>query len=167
MKRVLTAAIFLMVSFSSMSADPQMEGAWFYEKSTNKMTDATEMFATTTSRDVYTRSGLDRNTTLVVRCSENKTEAYLSTDDYLGSREPFVTIRFDDEKPRRQQWVSAEGGNAAFAPNAISLIRKIGSHKKLIAGFEPYGSTMQVVEFDLSGSGKIAGMIADSCGWKI
>lgn len=37
----------------------------------------------------------------------------------------------------------------------------------MILGFEPYGSTMQVVEFDLTGADSIAKEISSSCKWKM
>ncbi|WP_270993983.1 hypothetical protein [Klebsiella pneumoniae] len=61
---------------------------------------------------------------------------------------------------------AAEGGEAAFSPKAIPFIKDISSHKKMILGFEPYGSTMQVVEFDLTGADSIAKEISSSCKWK-
>ncbi|MCD9782411.1 hypothetical protein LVR37_27055, partial [Klebsiella pneumoniae] len=68
---------------------------------------------------------------------------------------------------RVQKNLTTTGGEAAFSPKAISFIKDISSHKKMILGFEPYGSTMQVVEFDLTGADSIAKEISSSCKWKM
>lgn len=167
MKKRICAIILAIVSFNVASTEMQQEGSWYYKKQENKMTDKTDIFASTSTKDVYTRQGLERYVSLVVRCKENKTDAYISLYDYLGSGQPQITIRFDDGKPVKSRWTSAEGGDAAFAPNAVSFIKDLAKHKKVIIGFEPYGSTMQAVEFDLTGSDKMAVQIAEACGWKI
>lgn len=113
------------------------------------------------------RQGIERSTSIVLRCREGKTEAYLSVDEYMGIDDPLITIRFDGGKPQKRRWSAAEGGEAAFSPKAISFIKDISSHKKMILGFEPYGSTMQVVEFDLTGADSIAKEISSSCKWKM
>ncbi len=143
-----------------------MVGSWYVKKKENKMTDSKDFIAVTSTKDIYTKQGIERDTSLVLRCMENETSAYLSMNDYLGNEAPRITIRFDDGKPKKNSWKAAEGGDAAFSPNPVSFIKELSKHKKLIAGFEPYGSTMQIVEFDLSGIDKVADEIASSCKWK-
>lgn len=133
----------MAVSFSIMAEDGlQQEGGWYFKSQNNKMTDSTDVVAINSSKDTYTKQGSERNTSLVLRCRENKTDAYISVNDYLGSDSPQITIRFDGGKPAKSLWKGGEGGDAAFAPNAVSFIKDIASHKKAIIGFEPYGSTM-------------------------
>ncbi|MBN5380638.1 hypothetical protein JY552_04605 [Serratia marcescens] len=166
MRKVL-AFIVCFACFGAAANDMQSEGSWFFKTKVNKMTDTTDMVASNATKDVYTRQGSERYTSLVLRCKENETDAYISVYDYLGSGEPRITVRFDDGKPVKQTWNSSEGGSAAFSPNAISFIKELAKHKKVIIGFEPYGSTMQAVEFDLSGTDKVAAKIAESCNWKL
>lgn len=166
MKKVL-ATILCLTSFCTAANEMQEEGAWYFKKQINKMTDKTDMVASTSTRDVYTKNSIERSSSLVIRCKENKTDAYLSLDDYLGTSDPRITIRFDDGKPVKQRWLGAEGGDAAFAPNATSFIKDLAKHKKVIIGFEPYGSVMKAVEFDLTGTDKVAAQIAEACNWKM
>ena len=166
MKKVILFTL-LAVSFSAMSDDGiQKEGNWYFKSKINKMTDSTDVFAINSAKDAYTKQGLERNTSLVLRCSENKTDAYISVNDYLGSDSPTITLRFDGSKPARSLWHAGEGGDAAFAPNAVSFIKELSTHKNLIIGFEPYGSTMQAIEFDLSGADAMAKKISEACNWK-
>ncbi|MCK7194588.1 type VI secretion protein [Enterobacter kobei] len=165
MKKIVMAA-FLGCLSATASADLESVGAWSTKTETNKMTDETDYVALNTSSDKYSKDGLSRDTTLVLRCDGNKTDAYLSFDDFMGSRDPVVTMRLDGGKPTKKTWNGGEGGDAAFAPQAIQLIKELSKHKKAIFGFEPYGSTMQVVEFDLTGIDKVAEKLARSCKWK-
>ncbi|UBB12341.1 MULTISPECIES: type VI secretion system-associated protein TagO [Pantoea] len=161
-------AVLLAASFSTMANDElQNEGNWFFKSQVNKMTDATDVVAINGSKDVYTKRGLERNTSLVLRCNENQTDAYLSVYDYLGSGSPRITIRYDGGKPKKSIWQGGERGNSAFAPNAVSFIKELMKHKTAVIGFEPYGSTMQAVEFDLSGVDVMAKKIAEACNWKL
>ncbi|WP_252496648.1 type VI secretion system-associated protein TagO [Escherichia coli] len=130
------------------------------------MTDQTDFVALNLSPDSYNKAGTDRATSLVLRCSDNKTDAYLSFNDYMGSDNPRITVRLDGGKPVKSAWGGGEGGDSAFAPQPIQFIKTLAKHKKAIFGFEPYGSTMQVVEFDLSEIDKVVEKISQSCNWK-
>lgn len=165
MKKIAMAALLGCLS-TTASAEVVNIGAWSAKSETNKMTDETDYVALNTSSDTYNKDGSSRDTTLVLRCSSNKTEAYLSFDDFMGSRDPVVTLRLDGGKPTKKTWSGGEGGDAAFAPQAIQFIKELSKHKKAIFGFEPYGSTMQIVEFDLTGIDKVAEKLASSCKWK-
>lgn len=165
MKRIVMAILFSCVS-ASASADMESLGSWVTKSETNKMTDQTDFVALNTSPDSYNKDGLTRETTLVLRCSNNKTDAYLSFHDFMGSDDPRITLRLDGGQPTKKTWNGAEGGDAAFAPQAVQFIKELSKHKKAIFGFEPYGSTMQVVEFDLSGIDKVAEKISTACKWK-
>ncbi|MGR7479745.1 type VI secretion system-associated protein TagO [Klebsiella aerogenes] len=166
MKKMTLALFIAAMPLVSFGADFVGEGAWLVKKEENKMTDQADVVAINRSPDVYTRQGIERSTSMVIRCKENKTEAYLSVSEYMGSDDPMVTIRLDGGKPQKRRWSGAEGGEAAFSTKPISFIKEISSHKKMIVGFEPYGSTMQVVEFDLTGIDSISKEISNACKWK-
>ncbi len=165
MKKIVMAA-FLSCLSATASADLESVGAWSTKTETNKMTDETDYVALNTSSDKYSKDGSSRDTTLVLRCSSNKTEAFLSFDDFMGSRDPAITMRLDGGKPTKKTWGGGEGGDAAFAPQSIQFIKELSKHKKAIFGFEPYGTTMQIVEFDLTGIDKVVEKLASSCKWK-
>lgn len=165
MNKIVMAIAFGCLS-ATASADMENAGAWFMKSETNKMTDQTDFVALNRSPDSYNKDGLDRETTLVFRCSNNKTDAYLSFHDYMGIDDPRITIRLDGGKPTKKTWGGAEGGDAAFAPQAIKFIKELSKHKKAIFGFEPYGSTMQVVEFDLTGIDQVVKKVSTACKWK-
>ncbi|MEB7910347.1 type VI secretion protein, partial [Escherichia coli] len=77
------------------------------------------------SPDSYNKAGTDRATSLVLRCSDNKTDAYLSFNDYMGSDNPRITVRLDGGKPVKSVWGGGEGGDSAFAPQPIQFIKTL------------------------------------------
>ena len=166
MKKTTLAFFIAAMTLVSNGAEFVTECAWQVKKEENKMTDNTDVVAINRSPDVYMRQGIERSTSMVIRCKENKTEAYLSVSEYMGSDDPVVTVRLDGGKPQKRTWSGAEGGQAAFSPKSVTFIKEMSSHKKMIVGFEPYGSTMQVVEFDLTGIDSVAKEIASACKWK-
>lgn len=163
----LVMSTFIGAANAEQSDELQNDGSWFYKSKVNKLTDSTDVVAINSSKDIYVKQGTERSTSLVLRCNENSTDAYLSVTDYLGVDSPQVTIRYDGGKPQKITWTPGEGGDSAFAPNAVLFIKELSKHKKLVIGFEPYGSTMQIVEFDLAGIDNIAKKISDACNWKI
>ncbi|EAO9733397.1 hypothetical protein BRR58_17625 [Salmonella enterica] len=164
MKRFILALI-IGASFSA-SAGVDKFGPWIAKSETNKMTDQTDFAAINTSTDTYSKAGSTRETSLVLRCTDNKTEAYLSFSDYMGSDDPGITMRLDDGKPVKRTWGGGEGGDAAFVPQPIGFIKELAKYKKVIFGFEPYGTTMQIVEFDLSEIDKVIENLSQACKWK-
>lgn len=152
--RKFILAFVISASFTA-NAGVEKLGPWITKSEINKMTDQTDFVALNLSPDSYNKAGTDRATSLVLRCSDNKTDAYLSFNDYMGSDNPRITVRLDGGKPVKSVWGGGEGGDSAFAPQPIQFIKTLAKHKKAIFGFEPYGSTMQVVEFDLSEIDKV------------
>lgn len=165
MKKIVLAVLFGYVSVAA-SADIEKLGSWITKSEVNKMTDQTDFVAMNISPDSYNRDGLARETTLAFRCSNNQTDAFLSFHDFMGSDDPRITLRLDGGKPTQKIWDGAESGKSAFSPQSVQFIKELSKHKKAIFGFEPYGTTMRVVEFDLSGIDKVAEKMSTVCKWK-
>ncbi|HCR4011190.1 type VI secretion system-associated protein TagO [Citrobacter werkmanii] len=165
MKRVILLLSALTFYGGAANADLVRQGSWVTDSKVNKMTDETDFIAINTSPDTYIKSGSQRDTSLVLRCNSNKTEVFLSFHDFMGSTDPAITIRLDGGKPVKRTWGGGEGEDSAFSPNPVQLVKELSKHKKAIFGFEPYGSTMQVVEFDLTGMDKILDKLSESCNW--
>lgn len=161
MKKIIVGAFLVVVSVSAVAdGDYRDEGRWMIKKESNKLTDKTDVYAM-----LMPSSG---SGTLFLRCENNKTEAFLSVNDYLGSSYgTSVTTRIDGGKPIKSSWVMGEGGDSAFAPKAVSFIKSINGKKELIIGYSPYGKSQVIAEFDLNGIGKVAGEVSAACGWKL
>lgn len=165
MKRILLV-IASLISMPVLS-EPVTIGSWTYKKESNKLTDRTDFLSTNRSTNSYSKNGRDMSATLVIRCSSDNTNLFISTDDYLGASSPKISVRLDNEKPVTSQWNIDEKGGTVFTRKPIGLIKDLTKHKKLVIGFETYGSTMESLEFDLSGIDSIAQEVSTACGWTL
>ncbi|OZZ80448.1 hypothetical protein CDA31_26985, partial [Klebsiella pneumoniae] len=68
MKKTILALFIVSMPLVSIAAEYVTEGAWQVKKEQNKMTDNTDVVAINRSPDVYTRQGIERSTSLVIRC---------------------------------------------------------------------------------------------------
>ncbi len=161
MKKVLISILLSTVPLVAVAeGDYRDEGNWFIKKETNKLTDKTDVYAM-----LSPSSG---SGTLFLRCANNKTEAFLSVDNYLGSGYGTpITTRIDGGKPIKSSWSMGEGGDAAFAPKSLVFIKSINGKKELIIGYSPYGKSQVIAEFNLNGIDKVASEISVACGWKM
>jgi len=108
---------------------------------------------------------------LVLRCSENKTEAYVNVGtpvehhgrDYHRSR---VRVRFDAEPALAASYTMSTSRDALFAPKPIALIRQMLLHDQLVLEVTPSGSGSQTATFDLNGLGDHIGELQEACGWQ-
>jgi hypothetical protein len=109
---------------------------------------------------------------LVVRCKERKTEVYvvtgMSASAELGLfQQHTVRLRFDDGKPRRQEWSEGTNGQSLFAPGAVALARILAKAKTFRLEFTPFNSNNQIAEFNVQGLDQHLAKVARVCGWKL
>jgi hypothetical protein len=63
---------------------------------------------------------------LILRCSEQKTEAAFSTKDtYLGDKPVQVRFRINSQDPIKEAWRPSMNGLVAFAPKPEEFIRAL------------------------------------------
>ncbi|MBI6548620.1 type VI secretion system-associated protein TagO [Xenorhabdus lircayensis] len=159
MKKLLLALACLL-PLTSTASEYQDIGKWFITKEVNKLTDKVDYFA------VLSPEGGEG--ALVLRCKDNITEAYLATDEYLGSEDyTKVTFRIDKKNVVTEYWVMGGGGDSAFAPSSVKFIKKIYDKQNVIFGYKPYGKTQIVAEFKIDHINEVAKEISKACGWKL
>lgn len=117
-------------------------------------------------------SGWPRKTntpTLVLRCKEGKTEAYIVTGmspqvEY-GTDRATVTLRFDKEKATKYQTSKSTNGEALFFGQSVGLIKKMLQHTTLLFEFVPFNSSPAMTTFDLRGLAEAVKPLKDTCKW--
>jgi len=86
---------------------------------------------------------------LVLRCQENKTEAYIITG-YHGTDDRYnVRYRFDDKAPVAQSWGSSTDNEALFVPQPHQFMKDLVAARKMSFEFMPSRSGKQWVTFDV------------------
>jgi len=117
-------------------------------------------------------SGWPRKTvtpSLVFRCKERKTEAYIVTGmspqvEY-GTDGATVTLRFDKEKATKYQTSKSTDGEALFFGQSVGLIKKMVQHTTLLFEFVPFNSSPAITTFDLRGLADALKPLRETCKW--
>jgi hypothetical protein len=102
----------------------------------------------------------------VARQKPTGVEAAFSTRyNYLGSRSVDVTLRINDDKPFKQVWKASMDGRAAFASDAVELIRMLPDNAKLFVRTIRSGGKIKEANFNLGAISEIRRKIAHACDW--
>lgn len=111
--------------------------------------------------------------TLVVRCSEKRTEVYVNTGlrasvERGGDLESHtVRLRFDDGEPVTQAWSEGTDGKALFAAGSVDLAKRIAKAKALRFQFTPHNASPAVATFPVAGADTLVPKVATACGWRL
>ena len=107
---------------------------------------------------------------LVFRCKEKKTEAYIVTgsraDVEYGGEGSTVTIRMDKEEAKKQKMAASTDGMALFFGRSTEAINMASKHKTMLFSFTPFSSNPVTTSFNLEGADAVAAEIKRTCGWK-
>lgn len=107
---------------------------------------------------------------LLLRCKENKTEAYIRTGmaaryESGNSGAATVLLRFDKEKAMEENFTRSTDDKALFFPDPIHFITKMLENKKMLFQFTPAASSLATTTFNLSGLGEELGDLRRACHW--
>ena len=108
---------------------------------------------------------------LVVRCLYRATEVFVaihsgaSIEGQAGNHT--VRLQVDDDQEVAQQWTDSVSGQELFSPNSVALARRLASAERLRFSFTPYNAAPVTAEFPVQGFDKLAGLVGNTCGWKV
>ena len=107
---------------------------------------------------------------LVVRCLANTTDTFVFTQ-LSAAIEPLddrrtVQIGFDDDVASTERWTGSPDHDALFAPDGVSLARRIARARTMRFGFTPHNSPPAVLEFHVAGFSAHIESVARLCRWK-
>jgi len=108
---------------------------------------------------------------LVVRCVSRSTEVFVaigsaaSIESQAGSHT--VRLQIDDDPEVVQQWSDSESGQELFAPDGLTLARRLARAQRMRFGFTPYNVTPVTTEFAVQGFDQFARLVASTCGWRL
>jgi hypothetical protein len=141
---------------------PDREFAWKIEDSKSPLDDSPQVTAILEATN-------DRNTGIVLRCKEKKTEVVFSKAfSYLGTTNRIkVLVRINNGKLIETRWSPSTNGTAAFAPSAIQFIRALPDHGELFIRAYGYSGNNQDGEFKLGKVSEVREKIAQACKWPI
>jgi hypothetical protein len=108
---------------------------------------------------------------LIIRCLSRTTEVFVATgsaasiEEQAGSHA--VHIQFDDAEPVAESWSDSVSSQELYAPDGVTLARRLARARTVRFGFTPYNSAPVVAEFDVSGFNQVVGLVAGTCGWRV
>ena len=141
-------------------------GKWDVSITTSEIDDSQKVILMLSSDNTILASYKTTRPTLILRCSENKTEAYVSWDTFLGTRSAKILSRYDKEKAHTRSWGISTDNKASFAPGGnVSYIKKLLKHKKLLLQVTPYSDSPVTAKFDLRGINEAIKPLRKACHW--
>lgn len=93
--------------------------------------------------------------TLIIRCRQGELDAFISPDEYLGSDNDRITIRFGADTPTQERWTESANHSALFVPGnrakVEEFVRKLARYDRLAAQVRPYNKAPMSMVFELAG----------------
>lgn len=107
---------------------------------------------------------------LVVRCTQNRTEAFVYTDTAAriepGSEDRSVRVRFDDEPSTDEHWPDSAEHKGLFAPNPETFTQRLMNARTLRFQFTPHNAETAEIQFSVVGLREMIEPVQKTCGWK-
>ena len=142
------------------------KGKWVTTIDTSPIDDSQKVTLTLEAETSIRGNYSSSTPTLILRCSENKTEAYIAWDVYLGIGTTKVLTRLDRDKARTKTWGLSTDNKATFVPGSnTTFIKSLIGHKKLLTQTTPYGASPVMTTFQLSGLNDAVKPLRKACHW--
>ena len=139
---------------------------WVVSESKSPIDDSVTVTMMLDASDTILNSyGQFNRPTLILRCSENKTNAYVNWDMFLGTDRIKVLSRIDKEKAKTRSWSISTDNKATFTPKNIAFIKSLFGHEKLLQQLTPYGSSPKTTSFEIGGLEEAIKPLRKACGW--
>jgi type VI secretion system protein VasI len=151
---------------------PPAQGRWNVEHGQSQVDDSKTVVLSLNAESAITAwPAVVHVPTLILRCQEKKTEAYITTGAApvveSGNLDgATVLLRFDKDNAAQYNASKSTDGKALFLPSPIARIKTMAAHERMLFRFTPFNSNPQETEFDLRGLDKVLPELAQTCGWK-
>ena len=141
-------------------------GKWKVIEDVSPIDDSKKVTLMLDAEDIIRGSYSSHRPTMVLRCSENKTNAYIVMGPFLGTRGINVLSRLDKTKATKRSWSISTDHKAIFAPGSnVQYIKNIMKHDKLLVQLTPYGASPVMTTFDLKGLKEAIKPLREACHW--
>lgn len=136
-------------------------GAWFVDSKVNPIDDSPKVTLHLLAKSGTSRRGLPIS--LLIQCTQNRVEAFIAWDDYLG-REAEVLTRIGKKKATTLRWHLSTDSQASFHPKPIPFVNELLEANSLVAQITPYNESPTTAVFDTTGLGKAIEPLLKACG---
>jgi type VI secretion system protein VasI len=150
------------------------ESAWEVNVEKSEMTDETTVLMRVGSVDsVRCSFSGEEKPTLIVRCMENTTSIYITTNgchlvssDYNDYGD--ITYRIDDDSAKTQAFTESTNNRALGlwrGGEAIPFIRSLFGGSSLLMRFTPFNESPVTARFPIAGLDEAVAPLREACGW--
>jgi type VI secretion system protein VasI len=141
-------------------------GRWSVRSSKSPIDDSVNVHLSVQSEESVSSGYNTVRPSLFVRCSENKTNVFLTWDLYLGLDSTRMLTRFDNEQATTDSWSISTDNKAVFARGSdINLAKKMMNHEKLLTQVTPYGESPVMATFSIAGLTEAIKPLRKACKW--
>lgn len=134
---------------------------WLVREERDAMTDQPSVFLSLVSQPDTTAA------VLTLRCQRNRTELFITTDEYLGSVDRLpVMVRMGSRPAQNQSWSPSSSGKGVFSPNSIPMIREIMQSDSMLVEISPRIGGRLRMRFVTAGLGGVVSPLQSACGWR-
>lgn len=142
------------------------KGKWTVSEETSAIDDSKKVTLLLDAENSIGDSYRKYTPTIVLRCSENKTNAYIVMGKFLGSDGIKVLTRLDKQKASKKRWSISTDHKAIFAPGSnTGYIKTLIKHDKLLVQLTPYSASPVMTTFDLRGLKEAVIPLRNACHW--
>ncbi|HYN82159.1 MAG TPA: type VI secretion system-associated protein TagO [Gemmatimonadaceae bacterium] len=142
------------------------KGKWIVRTDKSPINDTTNVYLSLSSEQSV-RSGYDTVTpTLIIRCAEGKTNAYITWDLYLGLESTSMLTRLDKGPAVTKTWSISTDNKAVFVSGSdMAFAKQLMSHQTLLAQITPYSQSPVMATFDIGGLSEAIKPLREACKW--
>jgi len=142
------------------------KGKWIVSEETSAIDDSKKVILSLTAENSVGNGYKTNTPTMILRCSENKTNAYINIGIFLGLTSTKVLSRLDTKKATTRRWSISTDNKAIFAPSSnVKYIKSIMNHDKLLIQLTPYNESPIMTTFDLRGLKEAVKPLKKACHW--
>lgn len=141
-------------------------GKWTVSENTSPIDDSKTVIMRLIAESSVGSGYKEHLPTMILRCSENKTNAYINIGSFLGSDTIRVLNRLDKNKAITKTWTISTDHKAIFAPGSnVTYIKSLMKHNKLLIQLTPYSESPVMTTFDLRGLKEAVVPLRKACHW--
>lgn len=141
-------------------------GKWNTRVDRSPIDDSENVYLTVEAEEIVHSGYKTVKPTLYVRCSEKKTNVFITWDLYLGLESTQMLSRFDTAKATTGTWSISTDNTAVFAQGSdIAFAKKMMGHEKLLTQITPYGESPVMATFKIAGLTDAIKPLRKACGW--
>jgi hypothetical protein len=117
------------------------------------------------SRLVASVDSTDGKAKLVLQCKDTKTEAYVTTQSFLGWESVRVLYRVNDGPMTENRWSTSADARSAVAGNPMEFINSLADRATLFVRISDYNETNHDMTFALGSVSNLRSQLSTVCRW--